>query len=910
MFQLPQKPSNDIILFVLALTCIFSFGLWRYAILTLKKSKNTPNTVTYSKPIAKKSYWLLFLLKRFVIHSHLNKNNIKLAFNLLNFSFNLLAGLAFGIALVTLQMITAASFDEKLIAKKSLYVGEVINFPVVEENERYKKISFQLKVNKVLHIDTNLKKQQQQMGAIYNHELYEWRVTHPVVKVNWYLDKEAQQKLKFIPKQGQLWSMFGKLKSNHASHNFYSRDYEAWLFQKQISGRLSVSGIKVLDNNYQSLTSSSKPLTSAQSMQSLVEGSLDEFFRVDQFLLSQQLGELRSEVFKSLEADTENSAFAAIYKALLLGDKSSISSSQWTLFQQTGTIHLMAISGLHMSIMALLGFWFAKALWWLVAFRQNRVSLPVFSALLSWSFATYYLLISGGAIPTQRAWIMVTTVILFLSLKRSFQPFSALAMAALLVLIWDVKALLSAGFWLSFLAVWLIFTSLSLMKSLGKTHKTLLVQFVLSLGLMPMIAWLYYEVPIYSLVANLVAVPFVSLIGLPLLLLAQFSSVFSTFLAIELFSLSDFLWNLLFDFLIEIQSWPLAMLTIPSFNATQLILFYLGWLIFLIVTKQSLLQFYSVKLAVWLWLLVMLIYSVLSAFLIMLMKPESTLQKAEVEMTVFDVGQGQAIAFKTQNHWILYDAGAKWGSKVDAAKVAILPYFKAHGVSLTSGRIDLFMVSHSDNDHAGGVDTILNNLKIEQALSGQAQRLNEIYTRNSSLYFKQCQSGQEWNFDGVKFSVLSPQANSVNLSDNDWSCVLKVTVGKKAILVMGDLSSRAEKRLLRNTQNDSLFKADLLIAGHHGSRYSSSSKWLQAVQPNMVVFSSGYQNRFKFPSSYVLQRIENLKSETRWWNTACSGALQFTLNEGGVSLQHEARKKQARWYHHRCLTSQKGVFYQ
>ena len=677
------------------------------------------------------------------------------------------------------------------------------------------------------------------------------------------------------------------------------RDYEDWLFHNHIDAKASVSGL---------VTKSSKATGLEKSKAIKL---------IDKMLFDLNVWRFNSSVF--LNAFLIDSPYQSIYNALLIGDKSQITDEYWQLFQNTGTIHLMAISGLHMGIMAMIGFWVFKLFWRLGLYRLQSINLPTLTAIGAALFATAYLIVSGGAIPTQRAWIMVMTILGFLWIRRSFQPWSALAMAALLVFFWDSRAVLSTGFWLSFSAVAIIFMSLRLFKEKPKWQQLIAMQFMLSAGLAPLILWNFYEVPLYGLLANLIAVPFVTLMGLPALFIGVFLGLFSVSLGQTFIKLVDWFWAQLW--------WYLDWVTrLPNIEATGLehSIFWLIISVTAFISIYHLFQKVRVRFGFSVWVLpgILLVYFLVLVFYpYALPRPSNEMENNQAWLTVLDVGQGQAIVIETANHVMIYDTGAKWGETTDAAKTVVLPYIKSQGWQ----QIDMLMISHSDLDHAGGTHSILENIKVIQRLSGQPNEVNQQIAEKSKASktpidlnssFESCHSDQAWWFDNIYFEVLSPFSESANMplkSDNDLSCVLKISNNKHSVLITGDLSQKGEKFLMKKYHNQpEKLQANLLVAGHHGSKSSTSKAWLDIVNPGKVVFSAGYLNRYKFPNIEVIKRIENLNQQKliKWWNTACSGGVSFELNNLGVHLRYETRKKQRKWYHHSCLQSQQGTYFQ
>jgi len=818
-------------------------------------------------------------------------------------SINILFGLIIGISWVFWQSFFTPTIPEAVLNQPVFLTGKVIELPNQELTETRAVIKYAIKVDSIeLDVTANHVFSEKPSSFIYSSGF------KPTVSISWYLSLDELHKLDSLPKLGETWRMRVKLKANHASMNPGAFDYEMWLFQKGLSAKGYVKN----------RTKAEEGALEVAVMEKVASASVLSF------------AHWRNWIAHRLNLIFEESDFFHFYKALTFGDKSSISADDWVLLQNTGTIHLMVISGLHMGIIALMGFWSFKALWWLGAYRTEWINLPSFAALGALLFATLYLTISGFSIPTQRAWLMVVAILGFVLIRRNFQPWSALAIAALLVVMVDTTSVLSFGFWLSFIAVALIFMALNSTqydqnkvlekRSVRKQSwwqgwlegfKTLLwIQLVLTLGLAPFLIWAFQSLPVYSLIANLVAVPFISFIGLPWLFLTSLMGLISTGLGLSMISLLDVVWLQFWAYLQWVNQLPLNKLAFAELSLLWLIVLY-GLLFFGLRLAHSM-----QKIAI-----------LLLTFLLLISLAFYTPNRPEVnqaKLTVLDVGQGQAIVIETKNHVLLYDLGAKWGSRMDGAKLAVMPYLHSQAWQ----KVDVLMVSHSDADHSGGLASLLQAFSVDRAMSGQPHILNKRIENSQDMtgLFTLCQAGEQWQMDGVMFETLSPKSQWIGSelsSDNDLSCVLKISTGEKSVIITGDLSEKGEALLLQESMDqdaDDRLKADLLIAGHHGSRYSSSLNWLKALSPEKIVFSSGYLNRFNFPNKEVLQRIKkvdetgapkSLNHRTiQWWNTACSGALSFKMTKSGVVLLEEYRKNHSKWYHHRCLDSQKGQLFQ
>jgi competence protein ComEC len=645
-----------------------------------------------------------------------------------------------------------------------------------------------------------------------------------------------------VPQSGERWRWPVKLQPIHAMMNPVGLDYEAWAYQAGLAGR----------------------------------GYVSDPALAQRVATGWNIHLMRQQVAQTLAPLWQDSPFRGIYQALLYGDKSAISQLQWEVLRQTATIHLMAISGLHLALIAAMSYVIGRVVWRAALVLPFVASWPqvwvgaMFAALA----VTGYAMLAGWTVPTQRAWIMVMVGLAFIALRRKFQPWPTLALAAALVLIYSPSAVLSAGFWLSFLAVALIFSVLAQpwLKSRRVWQQTLVVQLVLSLALLPSLWFFYQQLPLYGVLANVFAVPFVSFLALPLVFLQALFQYFVPDIALYLAKLSDVLWHGFWWALTQIGAWPYAVVTLPPIAGQWVLLAYAA-LFALLGFQQAWLK--------WLSLLV------LAVALVWPLSLSPSLGLRAFRVTLLDVGQGQALVVETRHHVLVYDAGPRWGNSADAAQFALVPYLQAGGYE----QVDALIISHADNDHAGGAESVLAAFAVNTKLSGQVERLG-------LKGFEACESGMSWQWDGVRFDVLHPDQQPVG-SHNDASCVLRVSVGSQALMVSGDLSRTYEKRLVARYPQEAL-RSQILIAGHHGSEHSTDEVFLRALQPELVLFSSGYANRFGFPKPAVIARVE--QQGAAWFNTACDGAIQIDVQAQSWHLVTRARPAQARWYHHQCTT--------
>lgn len=790
---------------------------------------------------------------------------------------NAYLGFIIGVCWVFGQTFFAVQLEEAWLNKPVQLQGTISSLVVETKQAGRVRLRFKFKVDKIQALNGQVITRTLAENSVNTSVPIEkpkpivesWSLVKPTVQLSWYLSQAQYQQLTHQPRNGQTWQWVAKLKANHSSMNLGALDYETYLFQN----RIDAGGYLLL-----------KPDRGWHA--NLVEPASGVNIRA---WLAQRL----STVF-------EDSSLKGLYKALAYGDKSDITDTQWQVLQNTGTIHLMAISGLHMAIVSALGYWVFKGIWWLWVYRTQRITLPMFGAVGALLFATFYLVLAGYAIPTQRAYIMVLAALLFLVLRRKFQPWSALALAGLMVVLWDSRSVLSLGFWLSFLAVALIFATLRqpLVKRLPNSLKMVWIQLTLTFGLAPFLIWAFHFLPSYSFISNLFAVPFVTLVGLPILFFVSLITFVSIDLAQWLMPLIDLVWQALWWPLSWVSSLPFSSITLGQLNGWGLLMIY-GALFMALLSRTKWVKIFSVMT-----LLVALFFSWSS---------ESRPQNGQASLNVLDVGQGQAVVIETKNHVLIYDTGAKWGDKMDGVKLAVLPFLRARNWS----QVDYVMISHADMDHAGGLERLVESMSIKHISSGQPNvindRLREYRQQQPSLPLHSvelCRAGDSWVWDGVAFDVLAPglpELATKLTNNNDQSCVLKVTAGEQSVLIPGDVSTNIERDLIAVYGNK--LQSTIIVAGHHGSRHSTSKQWLDMVKPEVVLFTTGYKNRYKFPAEDTLKRLDE---SIVWFNTGCSGGVGYQLGVESFDPRavYQARKTQQKWYHHRCLKDEKGRAYQ
>jgi competence protein ComEC len=533
-----------------------------------------------------------------------------------------------------------------------------------------------------------------------------------------------------------------------------------------------------------------------------------------------------------------------LIKALSLGDRRALSREDWRIFSQTGTSHLIAISGLHIGLAAgwcwFLGQWFWR--------RSERLALRLpaqrAGAVLGLLGAFAYAALAGFSLPTQRALVMVGVALGGVILAQPVRPVRSLSLALFLVVLFDPVAPLTPGFWLSFGAVGLILVVLGgRLEQPPGGWRLLRIQAAVSLGLMPLLFIHFGEASLISPLVNLLLVPWFSLVLVPMsligLLLLPIPVVASGW-----YGLLDLSAGLTFDLLQWLSQLPLATVQMAHLPLWLGICAILGGLLLLLPAGIP-----GRPIG---WLLL--------APLMFVEAPRP--RPGEFWFTLLDVGQGLACVVQTNTHVMVYDTGPAFSSGFSAAEAAVLPYLSHYA----RDRIDRMVVSNGDSDHAGGVEVVAAKFQVDDLLSGEAEKLPAAA--------RPCQAGEGWNWDGVAFQVLHPESGVRFRRSNDNSCIVRISNGLWSLLLTGDIEQQAESSLLAIRRDD--MDSDILVAPHHGSATSSSEAFVAAVNPDWVLFSTGYRNRYGFPKAEVVARWRLAGAQL--FNSAETGAISFYVH--------------------------------
>jgi competence protein ComEC len=647
------------------------------------------------------------------------------------------------------------------------------------------------------------------------------------IRLGWYQDYPELR-------VGQKWTLLVRLKKPHGTLNPSGFDYEGWLFEKKIRA-----------TGYVRRSSENRLLGEERGM-------LISFGR-----LRQQLGE-------QIDLALANSQVTGVVKALAIGSRKEITPAQWELFRKTGTSHLVAISGLHIGLVAGLIFFAVR---WL----SSRIGIIRFApyqvaASVSIFTAVCYAALADFALPTQRALLMVLVVMLSVIWRRERSSLNLLSVALITVLVFDPFAVNSASFWLSFgavsLIVYLSAGRVARERSLIKKQK---IHIILAIGLVPILLLYFQQFSVIAPLANLVAIPLVGLVVVPVVLLALLFLCIApslSHLALEL--ASSCLDGLVF-FLSRLSDLPVADWVSAAPSGGVACLAMVG--VFVLFAPKG----FPAR-----WLAGLL-------FLPVIFVRQPVIEKGDFKATLLDVGQGLSVVVQTAEHLLLFDTGVRFGRRFDIGTMVVVPYVRSIGLS----KVDKLIVSHGDLDHRGGAQAIVKQLVVDELLTSAPEKFG--WTESN-----RCEEGQNWQWDGVLFRFLNPLKEGSG-SENNRSCVLQVSSPAGALLLTGDIEKETEKRLVKKYGQDLM--SDVLVVPHHGSKSSSSVNFIDAVNPAYALFPLGYRNRFNFPADEVVMRYQ--KRSVRLLDTSSHGAITVYFKRQSRVLNVESFRMKASHYWNR-----------
>ncbi|CAH1748445.1 Putative DNA uptake/competence protein [Thauera humireducens] len=662
--------------------------------------------------------------------------------------------------------------------------------------------------------------------------------------LSWYRPRDRMAALPVV-RAGEAWRFSVRLKRPHGQANSGGFDYEAWLLEQGVRATGHVRG-------------------SAERLAAEPGSAMQWIHR------------LRGDIRERFIVALGDRPYSGMLIALAIGEQRGIPPAQWEVFRRTGIAHLVAISGLHITLVATVAGAVAGWVWRRRTALVLRWPVRKAQAIAALGAAAAYGLLAGLGIPVQRALIMLAVVVAALLSDRRAAPSRVLAVALLCVLIADPWACLSAGFWLSFGAVGVILLLITGRPARESQWRAALrIQMGISVALLPLLVLMFNAFPVLSPLANALAIPVVSFVVTPLVLVAAvlpFEFPLHLAHAVTAVTMRWVEWLSGLDMALWRQPSPPLWLALAAVVGMMILLLPRG-------TPGRLAA------------------AVLVAALVAWQgaRPE----EGAFRVTVLDVGQGLAVHVQTARHDLLFDAGPPYGTSADAGDRVVLPYLAAAGVS----RLNAVVLSHGDKDHVGGAESVARGIAVERWLMGGAFPDAPHRAGLDSVRVTPCLAGAGWSWDGVGFEFLHPtppMQHRASTEDNDGSCVLRVSNAAGRLLIMGDVGAAAERDIVeREHGGGGELAAEVVVSGHHGSRSSSSDALVVATLPEAVIHSAGHRNPFGHPHPEVWARWA--QAGARNWRTDSQGAVHalFPPGEGdGVELSAQ-RQVEPRYWHGR-----------
>lgn len=571
---------------------------------------------------------------------------------------------------------------------------------------------------------------------------------------------------------------------------------------------------------------------------------------------------LRAKLHAQLLSQSEHLGSQAFILALTFGDRRGLNPDDWGYLKNSGLVHLMAISGLHIGLAFAVGFWIGIA-------ANTLLMLPIVPDLkyprrclntLSWlplcigvSFAFGYAWLAGFSLPTQRALFMCSILVLFHSLGLYFNAWKVILICLCSLLFFDPFAVMSAGFWMSFCAVAVIYLFIGTCKFgrgwRGRIKQLFYFQFWMLVGMLPISIYLFQGVTLLAPIYNLVFVPMVGVVVMPLIAVGLFCMSFFPFIAEMIWALVDvtlrpILHSMTFasNAWIEIGSQWTALSVLPLLLSCCYLIFNRMQLV--VVCTVFMLVFWPYR------------------------------SRDGWYLHVLDVGHGLAVLIEKEGDAVLYDTGLAWPGGSYAQSV-IHPVLQKLAIQTLDG----LLLSHLDSDHAGGRDYV------EAALEPNWKRASQYLPG-----YETCIKGDDWRWNGLQFTVHWPP-KMVKRAYNPHSCVITVDDGHTQVLLTGDIDAISEMILARNK---ALFRAEIMLVPHHGSATSSKGLFVNQVKPKLALASLALDNQWGMPATQVLNQYRSIAS--KWMDTGTHGQITIHFKNEAYQVSSARTQLSPRWY--------------
>ncbi|MDN5511420.1 DNA internalization-related competence protein ComEC/Rec2 [Acinetobacter sp.] len=694
---------------------------------------------------------------------------------------------------------------------------------------------------------------QQKIQILNRHtEVVQWQA---------FLKNAADADSSSVLELGQYYRLHGQILPAHSYATEGAFDQEQWYIQQNIMSGFRVSAIEKLSQQQVAALSYGRHLRQQGSVSNQI-----------QLWVEQQRLALRNFI------NQQPVQHKGLMLALLTGDKSLLDPETEQLFQRFGMSHLLAISGPHVLIFAVLLCWSLHQ--FISRYRPQIYLKWPKQYLLIWPFCAsvaLYCAFVGFEIPALRTLLSCVLISLFILFKQKVRALNILLFSASILLIFDPFSILSAAFWLSYGACFVLLRIYQTVQQQSSTDKLksriqsikmqlkLLIesQWKIFLALFPLMMLFFKQIAWITPLSNLFAIPWIGLVIVPLDLLAALCYFIAEPLGGLVFQLNDLCLAALL-WLLQLLDWLFA------------------------PTLQPIAMNFAVWLSLCLGLMILFLPRAVlpKAWAVLCFVPLITLDasKNEFELNVLDVGQGQAIFIRDQDQTLMIDMGGNYDeAKFSIGKQIILPFLSVKGVH----QLDQLVLTHLDLDHYGAYQSIKHDLAIKQVYS------NEQIEIPSSSQFDYCRQGLQWHWKNhVDMTVLSPKAENLayaKAEKNEMSCVIYLQVKNaqpyQNFLLMADAGWKTEYQILQDYPD---LKVDVLVLGHHGSQHSSAYAFLKQLKPKLAIASAGFNNRYGHPSKMTLQRLRQL--DIPLLTTVQQGSIQFTQQADGQMQLHYARE--------------------
>lgn len=582
-------------------------------------------------------------------------------------------------------------------------------------------------------------------------------------------------------------------------------------------------------------------------------------------------------IFEGKLAKISSKRYFGLFDGILFGEKGDIDENTKELYKLSGILHILAISGQHIS---LIGICLYKLL------RKYLGIIP--SGIAAGVIVVSYGFMVGNSISATRAILMYLLKVLADIIGRSYDVFTALMTALLLICIENPLAINSAALHLSFGAIFGIAFVYDNYAKLLNIKSKIVSSFVSSLSvnvvIKPIILSNYYEICNYSTIINVIIVPFMSVV-----VICGFAGIFVSFVSTSLGKVVIYpacivlsLYNHICNFFVNL---PFSMSISGEISFVRMFIYYMFSLTFILGIRYFLKK--TVKTPDYdFWYEKLIKRGCFMGGLLILNIVLFYSPKQNLKITMLDVGQGDCICINTGKNVILTDAGSS--SEQDVTKYRIMPFLKASKIK----KIDFLIMTHSDEDHINGMKDLIeykyngrNYVKnfvvgdIQEDMKDEGYKELVGLAESKGINIIYVKSGDKICFDNVTLDIIWPaDCDGLKLDTNQLSVAYYLKTNDFKMLFTGDLGEMSEKELVKimfgdGYKNADLYKADVLKVGHHGSNSSSSEELLDIVRPKLSLISCGKKNRYGHPGKEVLERLNDVGSD-----------IFITMNYGQIDV--------------------------